>query len=510
LASLWHFLGILEFVASRKPAEIELLAAAFLSDHGDKLAAANLRLPDVETALIEALREKARDVDAETQFHQALQSEFEACSDEIATIPASLDKAQCAACGAARFTPSTELLAYILPRAELADEVGAWEDRPTLDRLASGAGYSSLVRSWFVSLSFLEAVSERRFQSEIAEHRVDIRAMLTEAADRLERAEILAPGINLNPDEVWCLLFASRHQSLISIVHSPTRRLVHRFLRWQTNEGWWANDHQNRPGHFLTVVILYGVAVFGDQLDGTVRNGLRAGLRWLAASQGTNGGWRISEDDGDAEGDVLTTALAVDLLRRADEESFVGEIERGEAYLLGRQTSVGFWTFPSDPVGLMPVVLECLGRDLPPIQQREGLLNLARDLMFKSEELARSNDQVDIQLCVIAAHHAAELFTYGVLTAFDPPVSFTRNDGKTVGLREALGLLETRLRQDGELAANQGLPLRDQVQLLANLRDAIVHQGQIVSAEQARAQIVHARRYLERQSQARLGHDILR
>ena len=76
----------------------------------------------------------------------------------------------------------------------------------------------------------------------------------------------------------------------------------------------------------------------------------------------------------------------------------------------------------------------------------EGLLSLARDLMFKSEELAASNDQVDIQLSVIAAHHAAELFSYGVLTAFNPPVSFTRNDGKTVGLREALGLLEARLR----------------------------------------------------------------
>jgi hypothetical protein len=511
LASLWHFLGILEFVVTRQAerAQIETLATGFLSDHGDKIAVANLDLPDIESALIEALQQKAACDDAETRFYRAIQNEFEACSDEIAKIPASLDKGKGAACGAARFTPSAELLGYILPRADLAEEIGAWKDRPTLDRLATAAGYSSQVRSWFVSLSFLEAVSERRFQTEIAEHRVDIRTMLSEAADRLERAETFAPGINLGSDEIWCLLFASRHQSLISTVHSPARRLVNRLMRWQTAEGWWVYDHERRPGYYLTATILYGLAVFGDQLDDAVRNGLRVGLRWLADAQTATGGWPIADRDGAAEGDVLTTAVAMDLLRRADEESFALEIARGEAFLLSQQTTVGFWIFPSDPVGLMHVVLECLGRDLPPIQQREGLLSLARDLMFKAEELARSSDQVDIQLCVIAAHHAAELFTYGVLTAFDPPVSFTRNDGKTVGLREALGLLEGRLRLARELDAGQGLPLRDQLQLLANSRDAIVHQGQIVSATQARAQIVHARRFLERQSLARLGHQLL-
>ncbi|MFP5328666.1 MAG: prenyltransferase/squalene oxidase repeat-containing protein [Alphaproteobacteria bacterium] len=511
IAALWHELGIVVLIASHRKdvGEIERLAGAFLSDHDDKLRAASLPITNLPSAVLEALQTRSQDENAATALHTALQEQFEACSNAIAQIPASVDKAKGAACGAARFTPSLELAAYILPRSELADEVGIWSDRTALDRLASSAGYSSQVNSWFVSLSFLEAFSERRFASEIAEHRFDIRNLLTEAADRLERAEIFAPGINLNPDEVWCLLFATRHQSLISFIHSPVRRLVQRLLRWQTTDGWWAYDHQHRPGHFLSAVILYGLAVFGDQQVDLVKDGLRAGLRWLAQAQAPSGGWRIYDGDDHENGDVLTTAIAVELLRRTDEDSFRSEIEHGESFLLSQQTSVGFWTFHSDPTGLMTVVLESLGHDLAPIQEREGLLNLARDLMFKSEELSASHDQVDTQLCVIAAHHSVELFTYGVLTAFDPPVSFTRNDGKTVGLREALGLLEGRLRHDGELGAAQGLPLRDQLQLLANSRDAIVHQGQIVGAAQARAQIVHARRFLERQSIARLGHQIL-
>jgi hypothetical protein len=109
----------------------------------------------------------------------------------------------------------------------------------------------------------------------------------------------------------------------------------------------------------------------------------------------------------------------------------------------------------------------------------------------------------------MVAHHAVEMFHYGLFSSMDPAEVFVKSDGKTIGVREALGILQRRLQADAKLAANAGLPFRNDIQLLANARDAIVHQGQTVTGGNTTYHLRQARRFLEQLSGLVLGGNLL-
>ena len=197
-------------------------------------------------------------------------------------------------------------------------------------------------------------------------------------------------------------------------------------------------------------------------------------------------------------------------LRRVDEESYRAACEEGEQFILGQQVSFGLWHFDDRKSHALNIlVMDVLEKLLPPIPQQERLLELSRELFFKAEELARSGEHVDAQIAVMVAHHAVEMFHYGLFSSMDPAEVFVKSDGKTIGVREALGILQRRLQADANLAVKAGLPFRNDIQLLANARDAIVHQGQTVSGENSTYHVRQARRFLEELSSLVLGGNLL-
>jgi len=191
------------------------------------------------------------------------------------------------------------------------------------------------------------------------------------------------------------------------------------------------------------------------------------------------------------------------------EESYRAAYEHGEQFILGQQESFGLWHFDdrkSDALNIL--VMDVLEKLLPPIPQQERLLELSRELFFKAEELVRSGEHVDAQIAVMVAHHAVEMFHYGLFSSTDPAEVFVKSDGKTIGVREALGILQRRLQADANLAASAGLLFRNDIQLLANARDAIVHQGQTITTENSTHLVRQARRFLEQLSGLILGGNL--
>src|SRR5262249_30251783 len=148
-------------------------------------------------------------------------------------------------------------------------------------------------------------------------------------------------------------------------------------------------------------------------------------------------------------------------------------VEQASAWLLAQQDPLGGWPDLRgfSQAAALVVALETLEADPVSIHKLERMMRLAREMLFKSEELRGGGQTVDLQLAVIAAHHACEMFLYGYFLALEPQEVFVGQDGRTIGLTAALGALQQRLTREGRLSG--ALPHRQQVQQLSSARDLI-------------------------------------
>jgi hypothetical protein len=193
-------------------------------------------------------------------------------------------------------------------------------------------------------------------------------------------------------------------------------------------------------------------------------------------------------------------------MKRYSAEEWSGPIQRAEAWVVSQQHPLGGWTFRGfEQTFLLVLGVEALAGKPTSFHNVNHLLRLSREMLFKSLELLNQADTVDYQLAVIAAHNACEMFLYGYFLSLSPEEQYVQSNGQTIGLTQALGKLQERLREDGILPRTRTLPHRQQVQQLSTVRDGIVHRGAAVSGADARTHVEAAQRFISAHSEQLLG-----
>jgi len=231
--------------------------------------------------------------------------------------------------------------------------------------------------------------------------------------------------------------------------------------------------------------------------DDKHRSGTRLAVISLLRAQTEDGGFPRRPD---AKEEPLTTALALEAIRRSDLAMAIEEVERGEVWLLGEQTLSGAWGSPDETEDeVTTIVLNYFSRRSAVLPQVDGFFLMARDFFRKADEFALDGGANDRRLATIAAVHAMEMFLYGLFERHpDLGLSTYRDNGvDTIGPREALRAMQESLYQSGLLVPPRRLAFRDQVTSLISRRDGIIHRAHEISAEELQVGLKYVRKFID-------------
>jgi hypothetical protein len=238
----------------------------------------------------------------------------------------------------------------------------------------------------------------------------------------------------------------------------------------------------------------------------------RLGAEWLSGQELPEGGWPIFNTS-DAEGDLFSTVIALEVLRSSGLDSGSEQIQRGEDWLISQQQAFGNWELKGCPYDFTTsVVLNYFDQreNLTPLPV--GILRKARDFIFKGIELSRSNNHADHSLALVALYHGVELFLYGVFSELEPqiPIFREKQTSQTIGLRVALVELQKRLIHDGMIKTGGTLKYQNQLSGMAGDRDQIVHQGSDIRSATVDQYVEQSITFVRFYSEKLLSEDILR
>ena len=303
------------------------------------------------------------------------------------------------------------------------------------------------------------------------------------------------------PDEgLWSIIGAVRSVKIRSAIFQHARRYHRGLLKSQNPAGYWNFGYgpDCKPNAMATASICVGIGGFLGFSEDELRGSITRACDWLVSQQRADGGWTHFDKK---KSDVLVTALALDALRRCDCDHYNAEIERAENYLVQMQRADGLWNLPGrSRNALVALIAECLLGLSPKFSDISQFSDLSRDHYFFAVESSSSDEGVARQLSLIGLQMAAEFFTYHLLSGFEPPEPYFNDHGRTVGLREALALLEKRLVAEGVLSAGTILPYRTQLRELAIVRDEVVHKVRLPSKSELRRHIEVVHGFFNRMS----------
>lgn len=232
-------------------------------------------------------------------------------------------------------------------------------------------------------------------------------------------------------------------------------------------------------------------------------------VAWLVAHQASDGHWpTYGLHDLKLAEPVLTTALALEAVTRSEHTNVSPVIERARTWLVGAQAVTGAWEEDSLPNPLLSVVVvEALS--LVHETTMPASLTVAKNLLKRSELLAKDPSSDGRQLAVVAAHTGAEAFLYTILELPEIGRKVFDSDGKTIGLREALKSLRAEYTEQKLIGNGARLPYQGGVENLAYLRDQIAHKGLEVSARQIETPLSACLSFVSYVSKETLGRDVL-
>lgn len=451
---------------------------------------------DFEPVLSSALNELLFE-DPDQWAHNDIATRLNRAGEEIdralSALPPGIHKARLGAREAFLFTPTIALAALLSKQPEgqyLADLSRACDQK--------------LARHPAPLLSAMFTLDLAEPKSALHAGAIDeFRSLAIAAAQDAEGCEPRLHILPIGGDVHWLLNLAPRRSELVLPLLMPMRSLVHQLVPFQSPFGYWFYDKDAPvPLVFYTVGIAHSLAIFGDRRDQLVGDAINRALLWLEHAQNADGGWPIRV--GDDASDVLTSALAADLMRRSGRSGCYG---RAVAYLIDQQHLAGLWhSPPSDADAVSAIVFEVIEERLSPIPELDHRLSLSRDLLAKAFELSRTNDGVSAQIAAMTAHQAIEMFLYSALEALDPPGEIWQPNGQqTIGLRVAMKELGDRLFGLDQIALSR----KSQVLQLASARDGIVHKGQLVSPDSVLCYIDDAIKFISAASTRVLKFDLL-
>jgi hypothetical protein len=182
------------------------------------------------------------------------------------------------------------------------------------------------------------------------------------------------------------------------------------------------------------------------------------------------------------------------------------QIARGEKWIIEQQHELGFWEEKfCTPDFISLVVLEYFSR-VHSYKPMTGLLKLSKEFFRRAEELAAEGGGPSRRLAIIAAFHSVELFLYGIFSDENYNIDYFKpNSGDTIGLRTALGELESHLKQT---KGPHRLKWRQQMSDLASRRDQIVHKGHDIDVSTVNDLMKSTRSFLSHYGKELLGIDL--
>lgn len=421
----------------------------------------------------------------------------------ITALPNDLTKAQELAGAMYRQEPTSLITAYVRAnRTRFEKSLRAADPKLVTKMLEEWDCHHAYER-----YRLLRSVGERASRAELIGLQDEIREEVEQLGRRMAATQDLK-YLPTSREQLLYLWLCSRDNGLKAATFAAGRRLSQQISRWQQPNGSWHDYRRaerspvDAPG--LAAIMLCLTSAYGDPEE--VRDSIATGVGRLLSQQRSDGAWSWLVDD---EAPCwMATTVALDTIKTAGPTD-TDAAERATKWLLANQHPLGGWpAFAglSDASSLV-VVLETLETDPVSIHNLDRMLRLSREMLFKSEELYSGGQTVDLQLAVIAAHHACEMFLYGYFLTLEPQETFVASDGRTIGLSVALGTLEQRLRSEDRLSGR--LPHRQQVQQLSTARDLITHRGLTVSASDAATHLASARGFIAHHSRDLLGTSLV-
>lgn len=449
-----------------------------------------LATAEVERRTVEAVAQAYADAVAE-----ANRTAEQTLLNEIEQFPPSIEKARAMlpARIARRATP--ELFAL------LGIKSGTQETRRAADAVVRrDVGGKMLPDDWCFSVAwFLDeygSPTERRIVDDAVGRCADVMRALAAELDTHCVEEI-----------ALALWRCARSRKLKGALRREIGALVDELERRCDPGGFWrvGSVGSTRPGVRATALATVVLQRVGDD---RFQELLAGSVQWLLEQIDVETG-AVPRCAGGDELDLMATTFAMEAVRRSELAAELEHVlDRGEAWILSKQTARGAWSAAqwSDDFATS-VVLGYLARRSDVLPHVDGFLLMARDFFRRGEELRLEGGANNRRLAAIAVVHAVEMFLYGVFEKRqDLGLSAYRDDGMaTLGPRGALAELQSALRRVGRLGDHHRLPGRDQLSSLIGRRDGIIHRAHEISERELGVGMAHARRFIER-----MGDDLLK
>lgn len=271
--------------------------------------------------------------------------------------------------------------------------------------------------------------------------------------------------------------------------------LVDSLAASQRQQGFWTNKDGNNDVRTTSIATVALQRLGNDKH----RAAIGPAVLWISAQQMERG--TFPHLAGEATGDVVATVFSLEAIRRSGlSEQLMHVLDAGESGIFGLQQPLGSWQAAgwADPT-ITSLVLSYFVRRSAMLPQVDGFFLMTRDFIRKAQELQEDAASNDRRIAAIASVHAMEMFLYGVFERREDLglSAYKENGVETLGPREALAALQSRLLALGLLPEGRRLRYRDQLSALVGKRDAIIHRASEISSEELRGGMQAVERFVE-------------
>lgn len=293
---------------------------------------------------------------------------------------------------------------------------------------------------------------------------------------------------------LWLL---GRAVTLRFLLSDPASNFIRFAAQWQEPSGAWLQGKKGGEvaDPWTTALIVHAMCRWRR---GAHQAAIARAADWLLHNTNSDGGWRAASGHGTGSMHVVATIVALDALRRGSVPADHPVIRAAEDALLAAQHSSGLWIEQGFPEDLLTVIaLEYFRSRAHRGALSNRYLRSANLLLDSAGQMALTGDKADEQLACIAAYHGLEHFLYGLMLLHgEEDAIYAAGGQQTVGLRQALSPFEQLAQQAGWLEAGKRLPYRQQLSDLAALRDSFIHRAGEIPRDEMEGHIRVVQRFV--------------
>lgn len=284
-------------------------------------------------------------------------------------------------------------------------------------------------------------------------------------------------------------------------------------LTWQQADGGWKNasNSEQSTDHCADTTATAVCCLLRYQDHHEWDSAITRGITWLLKNENPTGGWGRTHFRGGTHNlNILTTVAALDSMRLFGSPSDHAAVMRAEAALMAEQAATGTWV---DYRGHGELYLSSLvigyfqRRRQRPSNMQEAIV-VGRGLMLKAHALCWGETPTDNVLALVSLFHGLEYVLYGLLLE-DGTTAVRKNNGETIGFRNALHELENTAKRRGLIGEEGNLPHKTQLLELAAKRDEVIHRMGMVQSVRVKQFVESAFAFVSRLDVNVLGYSLL-